>query len=110
MNLPSWFASKSVTTDADTAGEFPLSDPSECRKVGSARLGPRFVGVPVHPATQVERHGRPDGLHVHFGDPDVARLAEPEGADRLRDRALNACAPLVALPECLRLLIEPRLL
>ena len=99
-----------ATSATDTAGEFPLSDTGECRKVGSARLSARFVSVPVHPAAQVERHGRPDGLQVQFGYPDVACLAEPEGAYRLRDRALNARTPLVFVPECLRLLIEPRLL
>src|SRR5258708_37792382 len=99
-----------VALVTDTAGEFPLSDTSECRNVGDPCLGARFVGVPVHPPTQVERHGRPNGLQVHFGYPYVARPAQPERAYGLRDRPLHASTLLLVLPECLGLLIEAGLL
>src|SRR3954451_14828081 len=79
---------------SDTAGEIGSSgERGEARGAGG---GPRDRPEPVAQATEIDRSRGRHVLQVGPGQSAVARPAQPEGADALRDGALDAGPPGVA--------------
>src|SRR5690242_5390163 len=83
---------------SDTVGEIGSS--YQGRKAGGAGLGMRHLLEPVKQAVDVQRCGSGDLLQMGLGQTPLARVAEAESPDALRNGAFDPRPPLAHLLAC----------